>query len=94
MEGLEIGKIVAEFMMTAVVLYLCNQQIVTLKDQIKERDDQIERLEVKLDKCHEEHRKDLRDWRKAESDTKLRLTMQEREILAERARNSGGNSAD
>jgi predicted RNase H-like nuclease (RuvC/YqgF family) len=100
MEGLEIGKIVAEFMMTAVVLYLCNQQIVTLKEQVKERDDQIERLESKLDKCHEEHRKDLRDWsgieprystwsKNAESDTKLRLTMQEREILAERARNSG-----
>lgn len=103
MEGLEIGKIVAEFLMTAVVLYLCNEQIKTLKGQIVERDQRIERLEEKLDGCHGEHRKDLRDWsgieprystwKNAESDTKLRLAMEERERLNERIK-SAGSSAD
>lgn len=103
MEGLEVGKIVAEFLMTALVLYLCNEQIKQLKEQIQERDERIERLEAKIENCHDEHRKDLRDWsgiepryttwaKNAESDTKLRLAMEERERLNQRL--SGGNSAD
>lgn len=107
MEGIEIGKIVAEFALTAVVLYLCNQQIIILKEQVKERESRIDKLEEKLEECHEEHRKDLRDWsgidprfntwKNAESDTKLRLAMEERERLNERIRNatnSSGSSAD
>lgn len=105
MEGIEIGKIVAEFALTAVVLYLCGQQIAILKEQIKERESRIDKLEEKLEECHEEHRKDLRDWsgieprystwKNAESDTKLRLAMEERERLNERIRNANsGNSAD
>lgn len=106
MEGIEIGKLLAEFVLAGVILWLCDRQINILKEQIKERESRIMRLEERLEECHEEHRKDLRDWsgieprystwKNAESDTKLRLAMEERERLNERIRNinSTGSSAD
>lgn len=98
MEGFDITRLLADFVLALVILWMSNRQIETLQDAIKERDERIKRVEAKLDECHEEHRQDLRDWSgleprfktwagqtvQAETDTKLRLTMQEREMLHER----------
>lgn len=98
-EGFDITRLLADFVLAMVILWMSNRQIETLKDSINERDDRIKRIEAKLDECHEEHRQDLRDWSgleprfktwavQADTDTKLRLTMQEREMLQERMKPS------
>jgi peptidoglycan hydrolase CwlO-like protein len=98
MEGLDIAKILAEFVLAGVIWLMSERQAKLLQEQIAQRDAQLKRLEEKLDDAHEEHRKDLRDWsgieprfktweKMAESDTKIRLTMQEIEMRNERLRN-------
>jgi predicted RNase H-like nuclease (RuvC/YqgF family) len=103
MEGLEIGKIVAEFLMTALVLYLCSEQIKQLKEQLKERDERIDGLQAKLEKCNEAHQRDLKGWAgierwtqpSIEDDTRRYITEEKRKRLAEEweKRNNTGSSA-
>jgi hypothetical protein len=91
MEGIEIGKVIAEFVLTVVVLYLCNEQIKTLKDQIEERDERIKRLESSLEKCNEAHQRDLRGWagieawsrRDSEEDTRRFISKEKQQRLRE-----------
>lgn len=100
-EGFDITRLLADFILAMVILWQTDKQIKILQDQIKQREDTIrqrdetiKRLDSKIDDCVEEHRRDLRDWsglkpqfetwKTAETDTKLRLTMEERERLRER----------
>lgn len=101
MEGFDITRLLADFVLAMVILWQTDKQIKILQEQIKQReetikqrDDTIKRLDQKIDDCIEEHRHDLRDWsglkpqfetwKNAETDTKLRLAMEERERLKER----------
>lgn len=101
MEGLEIGKIVAEFLMTALVLYLCNEQIKQLKEQIKERDERNDELQSKLEKCNEAHQRDLRGWagierwaQPHEEDTRRFITEDKRKRLADEYERTRGRLDD
>lgn len=101
MEGFDITRLLADFILAMVILWQTDKQIKILQDQIKQReevirqrDETIKRLDAKIDDCVDEHRRDLRDWsglkpqfetwKTAETDTKLRLTMEERERLRDR----------
>lgn len=102
MEGIEIGKVLAEFVLAGVILWLSDRQIKLMQEQIEERDKRIERLETSLEKCNAEHQKDLRGWagieawarRDAEEDTKRILNQEKRDRLrAEWDKHNGDSSS-